>query len=365
MTFNNMPLPRKDYQPLKRPEPLIKVRSLVAVIFERNDLDLAEQFLVDFGLVVAKREVNTLYLRGTDPAPYCYIVKKGPSNRFVGSVYCVDKRADLERLSSVMDTPIKPTGRPGGGESVSLFDPNGFQVDVEYGVDLVDAIETRNEPFMPNGPKKKIRINAGVRPPLQASPVSRIGHWVMRAPTFSVTVQWYMRLLGLIPTDVQCTEDGAPVLAFLRCDLGNEPAEHHTTVIAFFPETTFAHCAFETVDIDVIGQGQQYMRSKNWQHHWGIGRHVLGSQIFDYWKDPWGAEHEHYADSDVFTADRETEYYDSGAKGLWSWGHDLPPRKVDHAASADLSDLTDEQKKLLEQLNKTQPAPPRPWLKSK
>ena len=40
---------------------------------------------------------------------------------------------------------------------------------------------------------------------------------------------------------------------------------------------------------------------------WGIGRHVLGSQLFDYWFDPDGFEYEHYTDGDVFTADHETE----------------------------------------------------------
>ena len=35
-----------------------------------------------------------------------------------------------------------------------------------------------------------------------------------------------------------------------------------------------------------------------YEHMWGIGRHVLGSQVYDYWADPWGRVHEHWADSD-------------------------------------------------------------------
>ena len=31
---------------------------------------------------------------------------------------------------------------------------------------------------------------------------------------------------------------------------------------------------------------------------WGIGRHLLGSQVYDYWADPWGRVHEHWADTD-------------------------------------------------------------------
>ena len=42
------------------------------------------------------------------------------------------------------------------------------------------------------------------------------------------------------------------------------------------------------------------------EHHAGIGRHVLGSQIFDYWKDPWGHVLEHFTDGDLLNADAET-----------------------------------------------------------
>ena len=33
-----------------------------------------------------------------------------------------------------------------------------------------------------------------------------------------------------------------------------------------------------------------------------MGRHIKGSQIFDYWKDPFGNELEHWTDGDLFTA---------------------------------------------------------------
>jgi hypothetical protein len=366
MSFDNFPYKSENYKPLERPEPIIKVDGLAAIVFERSDLDLAEKFLVDFGLVVARREQGVLYMRGTGSYPYCYIVKRGASDKFVGPIYRVDQREKLERIASEMDVSIEPTGRAGGGECVCLTDPNDFQVEIEYGVEEVDELDTRELPFVPNSPKFKHRINEGVRPPLQPSPVVKVGHWVARSPAFVESVSWYMRHLGLIATDVACLQDGTPMLAFLRCDLGDEPAEHHTTVFAFYPETTFAHCAFEVVDLDAIGQGQQFLQSRQWTHHWGIGRHFLGSQIFDYWKDPWGDEHEHYADSDVFTADRETHYYDAGPKNLWLWGQDLPKRKVDQATTTvDRLSMTDRQQDLLDKVQQESFAPPRPWFNSK
>lgn len=31
-----------------------------------------------------------------------------------------------------------------------------------------------------------------------------------------------------------------------------------------------------------------WLAKKNYKSVWGVGRHVLGSQIFDYWWDPTG-----------------------------------------------------------------------------
>jgi hypothetical protein len=32
----------------------------------------------------------------------------------------------------------------------------------------------------------------------------------------------------------------------------------------------------------------------------GVGRHIVGSQIYDYWRDPWGRVHEIWTDGDLF-----------------------------------------------------------------
>ena len=37
-------------------------------------------------------------------------------------------------------------------------------------------------------------------------------------------------------------------------------------------------------------------------HEWGIGRHLLGSQLYDYWRDPAGFILEHWTDGDLMTA---------------------------------------------------------------
>jgi len=42
-----------------------------------------------------------------------------------------------------------------------------------------------------------------------------------------------------------------------------------------------------------------WLQEKGYRNCWGVGRHVLGSQIFDYWFDESGLVLEHYSDGDM------------------------------------------------------------------
>jgi hypothetical protein len=168
------------------------------------------------------------------------------------------------------------------------------------------------------------RVNRTVRTPIEPARIVRLGHVVLQTVDFQRLAYWYLRVLGLIPTDVQYLADGSPNLAFCRLDLGTQPADHHTVVFVGGIEEKYEHSAYEVLDLDALGQGQQVLRAQGHAHLWGIGRHVLGSQLFDYWRDPDGFEYEHYTDGDVFTADFETAYSPLEFGGLWAWGDDAP-----------------------------------------
>lgn len=45
--------------------------------------------------------------------------------------------------------------------------------------------------------------------------------------------------------------------------------------------------------------GHDWLKERGRHHEWGVGRHLLGSQIFDYWRDPWGHTLEHWTDGDL------------------------------------------------------------------
>ena len=66
------------------------------------------------------------------------------------------------------------------------------------------------------------------------------------------------------------------------------------------------HSAYEVAGLDALAAGNEYLKEHRYRHSWGIGRHIEGSQIFDYWRDPDGFLVEHFADGDMFDNTVET-----------------------------------------------------------
>ena len=64
------------------------------------DLDQAETFLTEFGMVRAARTSTALYMRGTDPAHHIHITELGEP-RFLGLGFAVSDPDDLKRLAQL------------------------------------------------------------------------------------------------------------------------------------------------------------------------------------------------------------------------------------------------------------------------
>lgn len=311
-------------QPARHPSPTVKAQALAYLIFERPDLQRAEQFLADFGLHRASRTEDLLFMRGTGPSPYCYRVHRGPQARFRGFGLLVSGHADLERLARLPGAgAIRSMTYPGGGYVLDLTDPSGFRVEVVAEQSRVDELPHR-DPIYFNLAGDRRRVNATQRPAAQPPDVLRLGHVVIEVANYQATSAWYTQHFGLIPSDVQLLPDGSPAVTFFRLDLGDTPADHHTLAMAQGFAPMYSHSAFEVVDADAVGMGQRVLRERGWRHAWGIGRHILGSQIFDYWQDPWGDKHEHYCDGDLFTADRPTGHHPVSREAMAQWGPVMP-----------------------------------------
>lgn len=320
-------------QPLARPKALGRAVELAFLRWEKRRLEPTERFWRDFGMHLVSASPERLVARGAGPAPCIAIAVRGAADRFVGPALRMSDDSDLERYVKELGARrLEPASIPGGGQGVEVLDPCGRSVWLLKGQRPVERLPLREALVSStNTPTHAARVNRTVRAPIGPAQVVRLGHLVLQTVDFPRMADWYLRVLGLIPTDVQYLGDGSPNLAFCRLDLGAQPADHHTVVLLGGIEDKYEHSAYEVVDLDALGQGQQVLRARGYRHMWGIGRHVLGSQLFDYWYDPDGFQHEHYTDGDVFTADYEAHYSPLSFGSLWAWGDDAPaslkPRK--------------------------------------
>lgn len=346
------------FQIIERPNPIVRADAVAHVVFARRDPDTMARFLQDFGFRALDNPDGAVrYFRGYGTLPFCVEVIPSSEDDFIGFALIAKDAGDLEALAKYEGLQVESCDGPGGGMRVRLTDPDGRRVDLIHGFSQVAELPTRGELLPVNTPFEAHRLNAPVRTPVEPAPVFRIGHVVLQSPDFDATADWYMRRFGFIPTDVQAVDDGRPALGFFRLDRGAEPADHHSLAILGGPSATMLHVSTETLDIEAVGQGQQFLRARGWTHFWGIGRHQLGSQVFDYWKDPVGDEWEHYADGDFMTAEYPTGYHKLRRGGLWAWGDDIPdsmrpPEDVPEHAPPEV-------KALIQALL----VPPRPWLR--
>jgi len=221
---------------------------------------------------------------------------------FAGIGFAADTLDDLYVLAKAEDVQVESLEAPGGGSVVRLRDPDGFLVEVVAG----------QQPAAPSPLPAREATNDGRGHPREnelkrvaAGPahVLRLGHAVLNVTDFRASEAWYKRLFGFVTSD-EITLDGVPgpIGAFLRCDRGAEPTDHHTLFLVGAGKPKFNHAAFEVADFDDLMVGHEHLKTKGRHHEWGVGRHILGSQIFDYWRDPWGHAVEHWTDGDRLNA---------------------------------------------------------------
>ena len=125
---------------------------------------------------------------------------------------------------------------------------------------------------------------------------------MLNVSDFRVSEAWYKQRMGFITSDEIKLSPELALGAFLRCDRDDSPADHHTLFLLGTGRARFNHAAFEVLDLDDLMSGHDYLKAQAHTHLWGVGRHLLGSQIFDYWRDPWGHTLEHWTDGDLLTA---------------------------------------------------------------
>jgi catechol 2,3-dioxygenase-like lactoylglutathione lyase family enzyme len=280
---------------------MIKVEDIVYARFRAPDLDKMEAFLVDFGMQRYARTDTALYMRGVGSDPIVHVTELGDPG-FVGLAFQANTEADLQAVADANDVTVEVRSEPGGGKRVLVHDPDGFPIEVIWGLDKLDVMDVQEIAPL-NARLDKPRQGAVKRMTAGPSHVHRLGHVVLNVIDYPKSFAWYHEQFGLVKSDeVFIGTEDAVLGAFTRCDQGERMVDHHTVFFVGAGKSGFNHAAWEVADLDDLMLGHDALAEKGHTSVWGVGRHILGSQVFDYWRDPWGHTVEHWTDGDLFDA---------------------------------------------------------------
>jgi hypothetical protein len=309
----------------------IKVTDIAYGRLRSPDLDIQEEFCTNFGFIKVERTKNALYMRGSDAPHHIHVTEKGDPG-FIGLAYYAASEDDLKKIAKAPGaSEVENIDEPGGGKRVRLTEPNGYQIEVVWGIQQLAPIQVHRDPTN-SGDEPLRRAGRLMRVTKGPTPIKRIAHGVMGTPKLAETLKWFREHLGFISSDdIYVGKKDNIIASFNRCDRGDVYVDHHAFFCMNHKKAGLNHLSFEVPDIDAVFVDHEFLtRLGKYEHMWGVGRHILGSQVYDYWADPWGRVHEHWADSDRLNAANGSNLL-SAEEGLNSqWGERAPEKFLDH-----------------------------------
>ncbi|KAF3924533.1 hypothetical protein ABW21_db0204829 [Orbilia brochopaga] len=287
-------------------------------------------FLFDFGMQIVKETKEAIWFGGYGIDQYVYYLEIGSEKSFLGGVWEVESWADLERAAKLGDGEIvQLLDAPGGGHLVTIRDPEGFPVNFVYGATpRPQPIRQPAESLQVNDEFSKPRKGAFQRFERGPAAVHKLGHYGLAISDFELEFRWYTTHFNLVPSDILFARDESgsktDVAAFLHVDRGQTYTDHHSFFFTVAPSKHVHHSSYEVHDYDTQNMGHFWLKHKGYELVWGLGRHRLGSQIFDYWWDPNGFMVEHYIDGDLVNEDTPTGRHLAGDESLAVWSEPVP-----------------------------------------
>jgi Glyoxalase/Bleomycin resistance protein/Dioxygenase superfamily len=323
----------------------VKLLGPVCVGYGHPDLERTHKYLDDFGMVKSfEREeagAKTVYYRGYGVQPVIYIAKQTPKPEFFGVFFEAASETDLGNATKIPGAS-KIREFVEGGRVVDITDPSGMPFHVVFGMKKREFTPRENEVEPQNYPAPtdtdaaaKPRRGKFHRLTRGAIPIHKLGHCGYVPKDINATCDFYCENFNFKPSDVLLDPNGEIMIIFMHVDLGKDYSDHHSFFLAqpFGPSVpgTTHHAAFEVESIDTQFVGHEYLQSKGYQAFWGVGRHIEGSQVFDYWFDLDGFLVEHYTDGDIVNEEHPITYVenrDLNSGSNWGPGPLMPKQGI-------------------------------------
>lgn len=338
--------PQTEWQKRNGIEPSkqVKLVKVAHMRYQHSDFPTITKFLKDFGMHIAKQTDDKIWLRGYGSDQYVYYAQKGEEKKFLGGAFEVESYAELEKASKIPGASEieEMKDAPGGGYIITLHDPEGLPINLIYGQQPAQTGELP-EKIITNFEVDKPRVRKFNRFTPGPAAVHKLGHYGYSVQKFDEQLGFYTRNFNFVPTDFLNVpiDDGKKkdVAVFMHVDRGTEPVDHHTLFMATNATTHVHHASFEVHDFDTQQLGHQWLANQGYTSVWGVGRHILGSQIFDYWWDTSGNMIEHYvsslacwcgemltfeeADGDQVNSETPIGWMGAGDESLAVWGPEV------------------------------------------
>ncbi|MFT3695548.1 MAG: VOC family protein [Kofleriaceae bacterium] len=166
----------------------------------------------------------------------------------------------------------------------------------------------------------RVRINERGCLPFGTDPKPiRLGHIILFSPQPANQVKFYTDVLGMKISD----QVAGGFITFMR---GAADGDHHLVGILTSHAPGLHHMSYEMDSFDHMQLGARRIVEAGFQHVWGTGRHSIGSNLFHYFRDPWGSMAEYFYDLDWIPEGAAWEARDwPKEQGLFLWSSDGPP----------------------------------------
>jgi catechol 2,3-dioxygenase-like lactoylglutathione lyase family enzyme len=299
------------------------VTNLQHVGLEVPDIDKALSFFTDVGLErVERNNHGVARCAGRDQDQLTFIEGSQRKLHHVSFGTTESGLADItERLEgaghALLDAP-KETPEPG----IWVRDSD----DVLVNVVVADAAPSLGGPgargdqpdFLVNVPGHYHRLGPRAAPEYDTLvQPRRLGHILQFTTDVETKIDFYTGLLGM-----KIADRIGPGIAFMYLDGGSD---HHVVALAKSEAPGLHHASFEMGNVDEIGLNVTSMIDKGYEPTWGFGRHVVGSNYFTYFRDPWNGLVEFFSDMDYIPGDYDWQARDWPMEGAFaSWGPTVP-----------------------------------------
>jgi len=294
------------------------IRSLQYFALAVPDVAVGRSFYTDFGLD-AYEDGDRVIMRCAGRDQDQIVLLGGAEQKRLHHV-CFGTRDDelagmAERLEARGIALVEPPYE-GAREGVWFRDTD----DLLVCVCVAEDAPARDEPDLQlnmRGQHERLNERGCPEEPEIARP-RRLGHVMLFTTDLKAKVDLYTNTLGMRLSDTM----GGDAVAFMRNGNGGD---HHVIALAQADSAGMHHASFEFGTVDDIGTAAANMITKGHKHCWGFGRHVVGSNYFHYFRDPWGGIVEHFADIDVIDEEQDWQAKDWPLEGNFArWVSDGP-----------------------------------------